>query len=110
MFPDRDVWQAALLIVKRYGDDAMLEAAERADQLLDECDMAGAETWRRILDASGCRRKRRRRVRGCTRHGRAARLKQLESFGALLSCILRRIHSRLGTPLGRRSHAVPSDG
>ena len=37
--------------VKRYGDDAMLEAAERADQLLDEGDMAGAETWHRILNA-----------------------------------------------------------
>ena len=34
----------------RYGDDAMLEAAERADQLLDEGDMAGAETWHRILN------------------------------------------------------------
>jgi len=33
------------LIVKRYGDDAMHEAAERADQLLDEGDMAGAEVW-----------------------------------------------------------------
>jgi hypothetical protein len=30
MIPDRDVWRAALLMVKRYGDDAMLEAAERA--------------------------------------------------------------------------------
>jgi hypothetical protein len=30
---DRDVWAAALLIVKRNGDDAMLEASERADQL-----------------------------------------------------------------------------
>jgi hypothetical protein len=29
----------------------MLEAAERADQLLDENDMAGAETWHRILNA-----------------------------------------------------------
>jgi hypothetical protein len=29
----------------------MLEAAERADQLLDEGDMAGAETWHRILNA-----------------------------------------------------------
>jgi hypothetical protein len=38
-------------MVKRYGDDAMLEAAERADQLLDEDDMAGAETWHRILNA-----------------------------------------------------------
>jgi hypothetical protein len=35
MISDRDVWAAALLIVKRYGDDAMLEAAQRADQLLD---------------------------------------------------------------------------
>ena len=42
MVDDRDIWEAALLIVKRYGDDAMLEAAERADQLLDEGDMAGA--------------------------------------------------------------------
>ena len=25
-------WKSALLIVKRYGDDAMLEAAERADE------------------------------------------------------------------------------
>ena len=39
---DRDIWQAAVLLVKRYGDDAMLEAAERADQMLDEGDMAGA--------------------------------------------------------------------
>jgi len=27
--------------MKRYGEDAMLEAAQRADQLLDEDDMAG---------------------------------------------------------------------
>jgi len=52
MLPDRDVWQAALLIVKRYGDDAMLEASQRADQLLDEGDMAGAETWHRMARAS----------------------------------------------------------
>ena len=38
-------------MVKRYGDDAMLEAAERADQPLDEGDIAGAETWHRILSA-----------------------------------------------------------
>ena len=37
--------------MKGYGDDAMHEAAERADQLLDEGDMAGAETWHRILNA-----------------------------------------------------------
>jgi hypothetical protein len=30
----------------------MLEASERADQLLDEGDMAGAETWHWILNAT----------------------------------------------------------
>ena len=44
MISDCNVRQAAVLIVKRYGDDAMLEASERADQLLDEGDMAGAAT------------------------------------------------------------------
>jgi hypothetical protein len=29
-------------LVKRYGDEAMIEAAEHADQLLDDGDMAGA--------------------------------------------------------------------
>jgi hypothetical protein len=51
MIPDHDVWAAALLIVKRYRDDALLEASERADQPLDEGDMAGADTWHRILNA-----------------------------------------------------------
>ena len=37
--------------VKRYGDDAMLEAAGRANRLLDEGDITGAETWHRILNA-----------------------------------------------------------
>jgi hypothetical protein len=34
--------------VKRFG----AEAAERANQLLDEGDMAGTETWHRILNAT----------------------------------------------------------
>ena len=46
-----DVWQAALLMVRRYKEDAMLEASMRADQMLDEGDMAAAETWHRILNA-----------------------------------------------------------
>jgi hypothetical protein len=37
--------------VRCYGDDAMLEAAQHADQSLVEADMAGAETWHRILNA-----------------------------------------------------------
>jgi triphosphoribosyl-dephospho-CoA synthetase len=51
LLSDHESSAAARLIVKRYGDDAMHEAAERADQLLAEGDMAGAETWHRILNA-----------------------------------------------------------
>jgi hypothetical protein len=36
VIPDRDVWAAALAIVKRYGDDAILEAAQRADQTQED--------------------------------------------------------------------------
>jgi hypothetical protein len=46
-----DIWRAALLMVKRYGADAVLEAAARAEQLMDDGDMAGCTTWQRILDA-----------------------------------------------------------
>jgi hypothetical protein len=51
MIPDRDVWAAALLMVKRYGDEAMREAEARAEQFQEDGDMAGAETWHRILNA-----------------------------------------------------------
>ena len=51
MIPDREIWAAALLMVKRYGADVMHEAAARADQLIEEGDMAGAVIWHRILDA-----------------------------------------------------------
>jgi hypothetical protein len=51
MIPDVDIWRAALIMVKRYGDDAMLEAAARADQLQEEGDWQRALTWHRILDA-----------------------------------------------------------
>jgi len=42
MIPDRDVWAAVLLMVKRYKADAMQEAAMRADQLLEEDDWQSA--------------------------------------------------------------------
>jgi hypothetical protein len=39
-----------VLIAKRYGDDAIIEAAQRADQLQEDGDWQGAITWHRILD------------------------------------------------------------
>jgi len=35
MIDDHDAWWGAVLLVKRYGDDAMPEAAARADQLTE---------------------------------------------------------------------------
>jgi hypothetical protein len=37
-------------MVKRYGADAMLEAAGSADQLQEDGDWQGALIWQRILD------------------------------------------------------------
>jgi len=48
---DRDIWAAALLMVKRYKADAMQESAMRADQLLEDGDWQDAVSWRRIVDA-----------------------------------------------------------
>ena len=47
---DRDLWQAALLPIKRYGDDAILGAAARADELTEEGDWQSANEWHRIFD------------------------------------------------------------
>jgi hypothetical protein len=38
-------------MVKRYGDEAMIEAEVREQEFLDAGEMAGAETWHRILNA-----------------------------------------------------------
>lgn len=51
MIDDKDIWRAALLMVKRYRDDAMGEAAARADQLEADGDMAVPRRWHRILNA-----------------------------------------------------------
>ena len=48
---DRDIWAAALLMVTRYGDDAVLAAVKRGKQLLQEDDLQGAVTWHRIVSA-----------------------------------------------------------
>src|SRR5262249_55035691 len=50
LITDREIWRAALLMVKRYKDDAMLEASMRADQNFDKGNMPGAETWHRVLN------------------------------------------------------------
>jgi hypothetical protein len=46
-----DIWRAATLMLKRYGENAHTESAARADQLAADGDHDGAAVWRRITDA-----------------------------------------------------------
>ncbi len=51
MIPNIDIWRSANVMVKRYGEDAALEAAKRADELLEAGDMDGCAIWKRIVAA-----------------------------------------------------------
>ena len=51
MIPEIDIWRAATLMLRRYGDKALEESATRADQLEAEGDPEGAATWRWIARA-----------------------------------------------------------
>ena len=50
MIPEIDIWRAAQLMLKRYGDKALEESAARADELLAAGDDNGVAVWRRIMD------------------------------------------------------------
>jgi hypothetical protein len=49
--PEIDIWRAAQLMLKRYGERALDESAARADQLALAGDHDGATTWRLITAA-----------------------------------------------------------
>ena len=51
MIPEIDIWRAAALMLKRYGEQALEESAARADELMSAGDDDGAATWRRIMAA-----------------------------------------------------------
>ena len=51
MIPEIDIWRAAQLMLKRYGDKALEESAARADELMAVGDDNGAAVWRRITFA-----------------------------------------------------------
>ena len=51
MIPEIDIWRAANLMLKRYGDKALEESASRADELAAQDDYGGEAVWRRITDA-----------------------------------------------------------
>ena len=51
MIPDLDIHRAANVLVKQHGEDAPIQAAMRADAMLDKGDLDGYAVWRRILRA-----------------------------------------------------------
>jgi hypothetical protein len=48
VIPEIDIWRAANLMLKRYGDKALDESSARVDDLTAAGDHHGADTWRRI--------------------------------------------------------------
>jgi hypothetical protein len=48
---DPDIWRAAHLLLKRYGEGAPAVAAQRVDECLASRDADGVLTWKRIVKA-----------------------------------------------------------
>ncbi len=51
MIPALDIYRSANILVKRHGQDAPIEAAMRADAMLEKGDLEGCAVWKRILRA-----------------------------------------------------------
>jgi hypothetical protein len=51
VIPEIDIWRAANLMLKRYGEKALEESEARADELAAADDYNGVAAWRRIRDA-----------------------------------------------------------
>jgi hypothetical protein len=51
MIPELDIWRAANLLIRKHGANADLEAAKRADLMLDRGDDDGRLLWSRIRRA-----------------------------------------------------------
>ena len=51
MISDIDIYRSAHVIVQTHGRDAAIEAAMRADEMLEKGDLGGYAVWRRILEA-----------------------------------------------------------
>ena len=48
MTSDLDIYRSAHLLIERHGDDAPIEGAMRADELMEAGDMEGRAVWLRI--------------------------------------------------------------
>jgi hypothetical protein len=48
---DLDIYRTASVLIREHGEDATLEAAQRADAMLEEGAIDGQRVWKRVLAA-----------------------------------------------------------
>ncbi len=53
MITDLDIYRSANVLIKHHGQDASIQAAMRADAMLEKGDLDGYAVWKRILRAVG---------------------------------------------------------
>ncbi len=53
IIPDLDIYRTANILVKQHGQDAPIQAAMRADAMLERADLDGYAVWKRIVKAVG---------------------------------------------------------
>ncbi len=51
MIRDLDIYRSANVLIREYGEDATIEAAQRADDMLARGDLEGLAVWKRIVKA-----------------------------------------------------------
>ena len=51
MTSDLDLYRTANLLIKQHGSQAQIEAAQRADKLLEDGDLEGSATYRKVIKA-----------------------------------------------------------
>jgi hypothetical protein len=72
MVPDLDIWRAANLLIRKHGANAELEAAKRADLMLERGDDEGRLVWARIRGRSSATGA--RHPAGCIRQSTVSRV------------------------------------
>ncbi|MGF1629168.1 MAG: hypothetical protein ACFCUT_06825 [Kiloniellaceae bacterium] len=67
MTGDVDIYRAAAVLIRQHGEDAAIEAAGRADAMLEKGDLEGQSVWKRVL-AAVKEMQRRERPEGVAQH------------------------------------------
>lgn len=48
---EKDTWRTASVMIRQHGDQAELQAALKADEMLNRGDLEGQAVWKRVLGA-----------------------------------------------------------